>query len=252
MRIATCAIVAAAAAGTAWGQISLIPDTIIGANVDRGTLEQYDFAGNLIATVGLGGSFSTPIGVAVLNGDLYLGGVSGDVGLVDLNTGVVSPVFTAGSGIEALQSAGGEFLHGDWGGDALNRYDAAGNFLGTIPGGFQGNTGVDSDGTRVFRANYNDGNVYVSDLGGNALYSFSTGFGGFSVSDAAFDPRNDTLWVASGFGSDVIAAFDASTGALLTSFSAPGWVNGIEVVIPAPGSLGLLAAAGLVAVRRRR
>ncbi|HMO85505.1 MAG TPA: hypothetical protein PKC18_11370 [Lacipirellulaceae bacterium] len=253
-------LAAAALAAPRAAALSLTPGTILG--VDSGapggatfTLVQFSPTGTVLDTLALTNTaqLGTLDGLALVGSQLFVGGTNNFVGSVDLGTGVVSNYFNTGSaGLEALGELNGNLLVGDFGA-AISVFSTAGALLNTItPSMVLGTTGVDSDGSQLFVANYNDGRVYTLDLTGTVQSSFDTGAGASSLSGLAYDAGSNTLWVSTGFNQGDIRQFDLS-GNLLTSFaSGYPFIDSLEVIpIPEPAAGALGAAAAVLLTRRR-
>ncbi len=93
------------------------------------------------------------------------------------------------------------------------------------------------------------------DLNGKLLADFELPFISGAGYGLAWDPGDDTLWMTGGFGSGVDAYQLDKLGNILQELDVPGiarnWISA-EILIPAPGTLVLLGAAGLLGLRRRR
>lgn len=223
------------------------------------TLVEYSPAGAILNTLPLinGGPLGTMDGVAMIGGNVYVTGTGGVVGQVDLNTGNVFNTFAVAGSVESLGDLNGNLMVGNYSNGDINVYTPAGAFVQTISTPNFGMTGVDSDGTNIYVASYNNGNVYTIDLAGNVLSSFPTGAGGSSLSGLGYDSSTNSIWVSTGFNQDDIRQFSL-TGTFITSFpTAPyGFIDGLDVVpkaIPEPSTylMGSLVALGAVELRRR-
>ena len=240
--------------------LTLVPGTILGEDsVGPGgttaTLVQYSPTGVILDTLALSnlGNFGTVDGVAIVGGDVFVTGTSGVVGQVDLTTGVLFNAFNVGGTPEALGDLNGNLLVGQFGADRVDVFSTSGALLNSInlsaPAAV---TGLDSDGSVLYVASYNDGAIYSFDLSGGLLGSFSTGLGPSSLSGLGYDGGTNTLWVSSGFNQDRIHQFSV-TGTPLASFDAGRpFIDGLDVVptIPEPATAAL-SAAGLAALAGR-
>ncbi len=92
------------------------------------------------------------------------------------------------------------------------------------------------------------------DLNGDLLADFELPFISGAGYGLAWDPGDDTLWMTGAFGSVDAYQLDKS-GNILQELDFPeitrNWISA-EILIPAPGTLVLLGAAGLLGLRRRR
>ncbi len=117
-------------------------------------------------------------------------------------------------------------------------FDAAGNFNGPIT-------------IEIFGRSLNDNGTEVNDALGGAAFSANGGLGvdeNELIRNFYEGPNlsTDAQYLASFVGSST------ATGELITQTFGPDKLIGRITVLPAPGSAGLLAMAGIVATRRRR
>lgn len=251
----TIAISIGAIAGAHAAPLSITAGTLLGVDASSRQLIEYTFGGTINESLALSGGFSTLVGVEVLGSSVYVMGVGGDVGLVDLNTGAVTFLFNGG-GNEGLGGRNGNLLTLNFGGTA-SEYTVGGVLVGSV-GVQSGGTGIDGAGPGFMVANYSDANVRNYDAAGAFLSSFSTGLNSGEISGSAYDSGSSSYWISTGFGRDDIRNY-SSTGVLLSSFGAQSsWINGLDVVtsgaVPEPSSLALfgLACVFLAKTRRRK
>jgi hypothetical protein len=241
----------------ALGVLTLDPGTLIGGDVDTGTIVKYDQSGNILDTLPFvdGVGIGTFDGLTVFRNALFVCGTTNTIGQVDLTTGVVFGAINGVtvSGTETLGNSPTELLLGGFSSNTIDRFDAGGVYQGTITLNTNvGMTGVDSDGTSLIVGSYNDGNIYIYDMAGNQTGVVNTGIGSGVVSGLGYDESNGTVWLSLGFGNDSIVQFDLAGNHLTTFASNRGWINGLDIVpIPAPGA-GAVAALGALALARRR
>lgn len=229
------------AAPTASAQLSPLPGHLLGVDWQTGsgsrTLVEFAPDLSIVGSLPLIGSVPTgaPVGVAWIDGIVYvatLGSPSTLLHSVDLDTGVMTQLFsTLGSG-EGLGSSGGDLVFILWP-NTVVRTSIAGAPLGTIdlvvnPTG----TGIDSDGERYFVANYEQGTIEIYDLAGahQETVTIGTGVPGDSLSGLTYDSATDSFWVALGFGSDELLNVSSDGTVLLSAPSGFPWVNGITIV----------------------
>ncbi|MBA3725562.1 MAG: PEP-CTERM sorting domain-containing protein [Armatimonadetes bacterium] len=238
------------AAGSALA-FDVTPGTLIELAVG-GTPElvEYDFAGNITETLTLGGLLNTGASVAVIGSRVFVSDVGGNVGEVDLNTGNVFGIFASASN-EGLGDNATDLLAIDYGSGTASRYTTGGSFL-EAHGTIGGITGVDATATTIYVARYDDGSVYSYDYAGSQTGSFATGWGASSLSGLGYDSTSGLVWVATGFGSDHISAYDSGGNLVADWRNNRDWINGLDVVgVPEPATIVVLGIGILVLARRR-
>lgn len=241
--------VAAALVTTAGAQaFTITPGTLIGVDASTGQLVEYTPAGVINETLNMVGGFSTPVGVEIIGGTLYMMGVGGDVHSVDLMTGATTSLFNA-LGNEGLGGRNGNLLALNYSTGTVREFSVAGALLNTfgVPGG---GTGIDGYGAGFAVASYGDAQVRTYDAVGALLGAFATGLNAAEISGMGVDDADGSYWVSSGFGRDQIHHY-SSGGVLLGSFAANSpWINGLDVIpdaqqVPAPTPLTLLGLCAL-------
>lgn len=260
---AVAALLLSAAAAPA--QITLTNGDLLAIDYPDGpTLLKYSPTGTLLQSLVLSpGAAGIPTGVVEINGVVYVNGTNSGIGQVDLNTGVVSGVFSFDS-IEASGRYGNNLIGVQAFSTApvLTEYTTAGAVVRTVNLTVTSgsNFGLDGDGTRFFVADtdtvriFNDSGVQTS--------AFNTGLTG--LSGLAYDAASDQIIVSSGFGSQIVRRFTTG-GATVSSFTPDRNVNGLAVIgntapavaAPEPATAALLATGllpvmGAVAWKRRR
>ena len=252
------------------GSLPLSPGSIVFGNVGfpSGSLYEVTQAGGALGNLALPVLSDIPESVTVLNGKLFVGDGAGVVSQIDPSTGNVINFFqTPAFGLNSLGNYNGNliaFPTVSYPGpaDTIYEYTAAGGFvqsitLQTLPSSASW-SGLTSNGSVLYLADYSSGLLYEYSLTGVLLGSVDTHLGAGLIG-VSFDSANDSLWVADSL-TDV--AYDLSeSGSVLSDFAtgiAP--TGGIAVVpgnaTPEPGSffLSSLGAAGLLvgAFSRRR
>jgi streptogramin lyase len=206
-----------------------------------GVVREYDSARTLIATIG-GGMLSTPVGVSVAGGKLYVA----DSGAGKVYAFSFSSLDTAwgeypGGGVEdqpwgIATDASGNVYVTNKADDMIQKFDALGAFVTQWGSGGSGN-GQFSDASAI--AVGPSGNVYVADTGNNRIQRFapdgtyqlqwgSTGSNAaakqmISPSGIAIDASGN-VYVAD-FGNNRITEFDAG-GAYIRTFGGYGTGDG--------------------------
>lgn len=93
--------------------------------------------------------------------------------------------------------------------------------------------------------------------GGSPISSFTLLPGTFTENAIAWEPSTNTIWVIENYGGTTAQQY-STTGVPMMSVPLVGGIHPIGGAefdmgpIPAPGAIGLLSAAGLIASRRRR
>jgi hypothetical protein len=210
--------------------ISLIPGSIIveqpGQPFTTSNLQAYSNGGSLLGTGQVSGANQIVHGLAVLNGNLFLGDGAGDIDHVDLSSGTVTSFFATGSAVGGLGTLNGNLLTFNPfspSGAAFNVYSTSGTLLqsialGTIPSFTLGP--VASDGTSIYLADEFSGLIYKYSMAGALLGSFDTQTGtGFNagLNGLAYSAANNSLWISDDKTNQLI---DLSTsGTHLSAFS---------------------------------
>jgi hypothetical protein len=170
---------------------------------------------------------------------------------IDVPTASVSGFFaTNGSPFDVLHYQG-QLLINDISNENIDWYDLSGNFISNFHDS-DGVNGIDfpeqmtinSAGNVLVGGFSSPAGIYEYDPNGNQLNYWDVGTAVRGVHELG----NGNIMFTDGGGVHIL---DPDTGTISTAF---GGVSArfIELVVPAPSGLGLLAVAGLAAVRRRR
>ena len=235
--VATCLAAPLGAEGT--GPLPLRADSLLAATAftETNLVAEFSPAGALIGMVELidpGMLIDSPSGLTRIGDEYWIGGGNG-VHRLNPATGEVSPGFAVAEGptLTAVTNDGEFLLVGQFTTNALERFDTAGHLIDTItldtPGLFM--VGADSDGSLLYIGSHSTGDVHVFDMAGITVGVIETNLPS-DLTGVALDQDGETLWVATGVGSNDIHRFDFA-GNLLTTF--PGQL---------PGIMGLVAVAG--------
>lgn len=230
------------------------------------TLIRYNQSGTQLQTITLTGTgpVGSVVGIAWLNDTLYINGTGNRIGTINLATGAYTDLFAAGSVSEGLGRSGTELVVLGYSTPSIAQsYTTTGTLTGTVNlTGSSGSTGIDSDATGWWVADYQSGIVRKFDFAGTQLSSFNPGLGTFALSDLTYDSTTNTLWISDGFGSNDRIYNFSTTGTLLSSFPATGFANinaltMVTAAVPEPTTLALFgvtgaAALGVVIHRRRK
>lgn len=218
-------------------QFTLDPGTLIGVEADAGgapgpwDLLKYNVSGGIADTLTLDLP-TIPVGSAVIAGEVYTVDIFGGVYRIDLTTGLGTFQFTAIPQIvECMGHRGQELLLHEWNTDVIYRYSVTGNLLGTIQLSVPVQaTGLDASSTRIYMAEWDTGALLVFDMQGNLLQNLDPGVGGFAYSGLGYDATSDSVWVATGFSTDLVLQLD-NNGNTLSSFPTNiGVLNSLDYV----------------------
>lgn len=183
-------------------------------------------------------------------------GAGGDgVVTIDVNTNSVNGFFVTGDNGDGdpfdVLAYFGNLLINDISGEDIDTHDAAGNFLSEFHNS-DGVSGIDfpeqmtltTRGTIYAGGFSSPAGIYEYDGSGNQIAYFDVGTAVRGVHELA----NGNIMFTDGDGVHVL---DPNTGVITDSITGVS-ARFVECVIPAPGTLGLVGLAGLVAARRRR
>lgn len=170
---------------------------------------------------------------------------------IDVPTASVSGSFaTNGSPFDVLHYRG-QLLINDISNENIDWYDLSGNFISNFHDSdgvngidFPEQMNINSAGNVLVGGFSSPAGIYEYDPNGNQLNYWDVG----TAVRGVYELGNGNIMFTDGGGVHIL---DPNTGAISTAF---GGVSArfIELVVPAPSGLGLLAVAGLAAVRRRR
>ncbi|MGP1345605.1 MAG: hypothetical protein ACTS3F_02920 [Phycisphaerales bacterium] len=229
----------------------------------RDKIERFTLFGAHVGTIGgsvPGGGLDNIKGMAVVGNEVFVtnagtnNGAPGDALVkIDIATASVSgSAATAGTLFDII-NYNGQLLGSNIDTEDLEVYDLAGNFV-SIFHDSDGTTGIDFAQQLFARAN---GNVYAS---------------GFSPPSGVYeyDAAGNDLGIVAGADAGARGVWELGNGNIMWTNGDGVWVtdpnSGIAslvydggssqyiglVVIPSPGAAGVLALAGVCAVRRRR
>lgn len=231
-----------------------IPGAILAGGFDSNEIRQYSPAGVLLDQYEVTGVPDNIAGIKMLGGVLYALDVAGNLGSINTTTGEFSLIASTGVfGYEDLGRMGDDLLFSNFIDRTIERRTITGALVSTIPIGVRA-TGVDSDGTSIFVADIDTGDIRTFSSSGVLQSSFSFGVGGDTLSALAYNPATDTLFVGASFGDPGQAREYTRSGVLLSTFEVPfrkanglSFFDGAAVAAPEPGSLALVAV-GIVTV----
>lgn len=225
---------------SASAQLAPLPGHLLGIDWQTGTglRTLVEFAPDLtiVGTLPLVGSTpGAPVGVAWIDGIVYVATLFAPSTLlhsVDLDTGVMTQLFSIPGSAEGLGSAGSDLIFLVWP-NTIVRTSITGDPVATLslvvnPTG----TGIDSDGERYFVGNYEQGTIEVYDATGvhQETVTIGAGLPGDWISGLTYDSATDSFWVALGFGSDELINVSSDGTILLSSPAGFPWINGITIV----------------------
>jgi hypothetical protein len=254
----SCAVVFVAVflllADFAHAALQITPGTVLGFDIINVQLQKYSFDGTLLDTLKVTGLPRIVSGLTVLEDRVFLSDLGGNVGEVNLSTGVVFNQFNGG-GNDALGDNGTNLLTYYYPNGVVREFTTSGTLLSTIPL-VAGASGMDGAAGRIFLGQYQgNGNILEFSSTGTLTNTIVTGLPPATIFGLGFDPTNDTFWVATGSSGARIQQFSA-TGALLTNFDAGSrFITGLDIVpaaIPEPNSGFVLIMLTLATSRRRR
>lgn len=249
------------------GPINLTPGSLLVASaspaspITTADTITYTKTGSILSTGQITGTGDIAESITVLNGDLFVGDDAGDVNRINLASGAVSSYFSTGMvGLEGLASLNGHLLTLGFMSTAVDVYSTTGLLqksinLTSVPSSFSW-TGLASDGSVLYLADYTSGRIYEYSMTGVQLGYIQTGLANGLIG-LSYDASNNSLWVANASFSGPREVVDLSTtGIQLSEFSTGSFdpYSGIAVVpgaIPEPASAGLVCIAMLLAFAAR-
>lgn len=224
-------------AGTPEGPLPMRPGSILGVAGFSGphTLIEFLPSGEVLGSLTIAdpdGLMLPPSGLAILDGDIWVGGHNNIV-RIDPLTGLalVSIPASDSFNLTSLATADGFLWVGAIHPDRILKLTPDGQLQDTIF--LQGDnliTGLDIVGSRFYISSYRTGHVHVFDMDGNELEVIETDLSAGNMSGVNFDPRDQTLWITIGTGTNEVLHFDLDAN-LLDSFPGPVvGLMGLEVL----------------------
>jgi hypothetical protein len=225
----------------------------INDNIDR-----FSLTGSFISSIG--GAMDNIKGMAVVGNEVWVtnagtnNGAPGDaIVKVDIATGSVSGFSATDGALFDVVNYQGQVLGSDFDNENLDFFDSSGSFVSVFH---------DSDGVSGIDFPQQ---LFVRDDGGILAAGFSPPSGVFAYDAAGNDPgivagldggargvyelgNGNIMWTNGGG----VWVTDPNTGQTLNVYDGGGAQYIDFVAIPAPGTVGLLALAGLASRRRRR
>lgn len=221
-------------------------------------IDRFDFNGSLISSIS--GGLDNIKGMAVVGSEVWVTNAGSNNGapgnsIVKINsaTGAINGFSPTDGSLFDLVNYQGQLLGSNIGNEDLEFYDLGGNFGSTFHAS-DGVTGIDfpqqlfvrADGGVLAAGFSPTSGVYAFDAAGNDLGIIAGLDGG---ARGVYELGNGNIMWTNGGG---VWVTDPNTG-LTTNVYDGGSGQYIDlVVIPAPGTVGLLALAGLASRRRRR
>lgn len=228
----------------------------------RDRIDRFSLTGGYLSTIGGTdtGGLDNIKGMAVVGNEVWVtnagsgNGASGNsIVKIDSVTGAINGFSSTNGSLFDVVNYQGQVLGSNIGNESLEFYDASGAFVSSFHSS-DGVTGIDFPQQLFVRGN-----------GGVLAAGFSPPSGVYS-----FDGAGNDLGIVAGADGGARGVYELGNGNIMWTNGAGVWVTDILtdqatlvydggsaqyidlVVIPAPGSAGLLALAGFAAIRRRR
>jgi hypothetical protein len=229
-RITLFAPIALALSASAAAQFTIDDGTLVGIDGSTRQVIEYSTSGAILETLATTMP-GAPTGLDVVNGELFANDTTGQVFSINLTTGAATALFAPTGPLENMGSVNGELIMMGWNTSVIERYDTVGNLLGTINlTQIVGTTGIDSDGTDYFLGEWQTGTIYIFDSSGSLLNTLNVGIAANSISGLAYEASSNSLWVATGFGNDMMMQIDLAGNIMQQWPTNSPWINGVDFV----------------------